>query len=232
MKLEVRKSLIGGALFAILLAISSTSYAGTIIKLNLGGVGPDVSMAGGVLGTVSDGNALTVGDQNTAIEFTGFLNPIPDINLSAASFSLGGLALNGPAQTFGTLVIQNYQGGAFSLYDPSNTLLLSGTLGSSALTGVMGPPGTGGLFTTSLSTVTGGTLQPFILPNTLTLSMNLSTVNGGNGLAVDGGFLLPFLADASVNIAGDADPNGNIPEPTAVVLVVLSAVGLAAARRR
>ncbi len=86
MKLEVRKSLIGGALFALLLAISSTSYAGTIIKLNLGGVGPDVSMAGGVLGTVSDGNALTVGDQNTAIEFTGFLNPIPDINLSAASF--------------------------------------------------------------------------------------------------------------------------------------------------
>lgn len=231
MKLEVRKALIGGALCALLLATSSASYAGTIIKLNLGGVGPDVGMAGGVLGTVSDGNAVTTGDQNTAVEFTGFLNPLPDINLNTASFSLGGLAVNGPAQVFGTLAIQNFQGGSFSLYDPANTLLLSGALTNSALTGVMGPPGTGGLFTTTLSTVTGGTLQSLILPNTLTLSMNLSNVNGGGGLVVDG-VLLPFVADGSVNIAGDPDPNGNIPEPTTLVFVLLSAVGAMAARRR
>jgi hypothetical protein len=232
MTLKLRSALLCSAVCALVFAASSATFAGTIIKLNLGSTGPDVGMnAGGLLSTVSDGNGATTGDQNTAVEFTGFLDgPFADINTSTASFTMSNLGAAGPAQVFGSLVIQNFLGGSFSLYDPSNVLLLSGNLSGSALTGVIGPPGTGGLFTTSLSTVTGGTLQSYINPNSLTLSMNLSTVNGGNGFLVvppgGPGILQPFLADASVNISGE------VPEPTSLVLVMAAFSAALSLRRR
>lgn len=232
MMLKLRLLTFGSALCALMLAVSSASYAGTIIKLNLGGTGPDVSMnAGGLLSTTSDGNAGTTGDQNTAVEYTGFLDPPHvDINAAIASYSMSGLQAVGVPQVFGSLVIQNFNGGNFELYDPSNNLLLSGSLTSSALTGVIGPPGTGGLFTTAVSTVTGGSLAPEIVASSLTLSMNLSNINGGNGFSVGGAVapvLNPFLADASVNISGDP-----IPEPGSVLLVLTAISGIIAARRR
>lgn len=232
MMLKLRLLTFGSAVCALMLAVSS-SYAGTIIKLNLGGTGPDVSMnAGGLLSTTSDGNAGTTGDQNTAVEYTGFLDPSHvDINAAIASYSMSGLQAVGPPQVFGSLVIQNFNGGNFELYDPSNTLLLSGSLTSSALTGVIGPPGTGGLFTTAVSTVTGGTLAPEIVASSLTLSMNLSNINGGNGFSIGGAVapvLNPFLADASVNISGDQA----IPEPASILLVLTAVSGVFAVRRR
>jgi len=206
----------------------SVTQAATIIKLNLGGVGPDVGMGApaglpaGVLGTVDQtGGPSPAGDQLTDIEYTGFLNFIPDLNTNTASFSLNGLNAVGPANVFGTLVIQNYIGGVFSLYDPADNLLLQGPMGSSALTGVVGPPGTGALFTTVLTTVTGGSLAPLIAPGSVSLSMNMTNVNGGNGFAVAGGGpqLNPFVADAAISIS--ADP---VPEPA-----TLSLFGLVAA---
>src|SRR5829696_3941866 len=159
MKVVIR----GVAACALVCAAATFSQAATIIKLNLGGVGPDIGMNGaGILSTTNDGVAGSVGDQNTDIEFTGGLDFIPDVNTNAASFTLQGLAEVGPASVFGSLVIQNFAGGQFSLFDPSNVLLLQGPLTSSALTGVIGPPGTGALFTTTLGAVTGGTLAPFI----------------------------------------------------------------------
>jgi hypothetical protein len=105
-------------------------------------------------------------------------------------------------------------------------------MGPSALSGVIGPPGTGALFTTSLTSVTGGSLQPLILPGTVSLSMNMTNVNGGLGFSVvppiTGGILQPFLADASINIAAEA-----IPEPTTLVFLGLgSMVAIAVGRRR
>jgi hypothetical protein len=215
----------------------STTHAGTIIKLNLGGVGPDVGMGApaglpvGVLGTVDQtAGPLPPGDQLTAIEYTGFLNFIPNVSTSTASFSLNGLNAVGPANVFGSLVIQNYNGGVFSLYDPANNLLLQGPLTTSALSGVIGPPGTGALFTTTFSTVTGGSLLPYIAPGSVSLSMNMTNVNGGNGFAVAGGGpqLNQFLADASISIA--ADP---VPEPASFLLLGLgSALAMAYGRRR
>src|SRR4051812_44744852 len=183
MMLKLRTVLSALALCAAVCFATSVASAATIIKLNLGSVGPDVQMnAGGTLSTVNDGAAATTGDQNTDIEFTGYLDgPFPDITTTNASFSLNALQAVGPANVFGSLVIQNFTGGVFNLYDTANTLLLQGPLTNSALTGVIGPPGTGALFTTTLGTVTAGTLMPFILPNTVSLSMNLTNVNGGGG---------------------------------------------------
>jgi hypothetical protein len=220
----------GVAACAVLCAAATYSQAATIIKLNLGGVGPDVGMNVGILSTTNDGVAATVGDQNTDIEFTGGLNFIPDVNANTGSFTLQGLTEVGPASVFGSLVIQNFVGGQFSLYDPSNVLLLQGPLTNSALTGVLGPPGTGALFTTTLGAVTGGTLAPLIVPGTVSLSMNMTTVNGGNGFIVAGGGpqLNPFLADASLSIAADT-----VPEPATMTLIGLaSTVAIACGWRR
>ena len=222
----------GVAACALLCVSAAFSQAGTIIKLNLGGVGPDVGMnSAGILSTIDQtGGPPPTGDQYTAIEYTGFLNFIPDINSNTATFSMNGLQAVGPANVFGTLVIQNFSFGTFSLYDPADNLLLQGPMGPSALSGVVGPPGTGALFTTSLTTVTGGSLAGLLAPGSVSLSMNMTNVNGGAGFSVAGGGpqLNQFLADASINIA--ADP---VPEPATLMLLGLgSAVAIAYGRHR
>jgi hypothetical protein len=229
----VRTAFFGTAL----LVLAGNAYAGTIIKLSLGVDTPaDVEFSGGssgVFGTADDGNGATTGDQNTAIEFGDFLDSSQtDVLTATASFTLDSLTASGPASTFGPLVIQNFTGGTLNLYNASNVLLLSGTLANSALTGPIGAPATGALFTTSFANVTGGLLQPMILPNTLTVSMSLSDINGGAGFSVGGAtapVLNAFRADSTHSIA--AQP---IPEPVAAMLIVVASSGLAAltVRRR
>jgi hypothetical protein len=223
---------------ALVCVATTFAQAATIIKLNLGGVGPDVGMGApagqppGVLSTIDQtGGPPPTGDQFTDIEYTGFLNFIPDLNTNNATFSLNGLNAVGPPNVFGTLVIQNFFGGVFSLYDPADNLLLQGPLTNSALTGVIGPPGTGALFTTTLGSATGGSLLPFIAPGTVSLSMNMTNVSGGLGFSVGPGPVLnPFLADASVNIAADFS---GVPEPATMTLIGLgSLAALVIGRRR
>src|SRR3954447_18401248 len=218
---KLRVFFCGAAACALIFASGSALQAATIIKLNLGNIGPDLSMnAGGILGTANDGNATTVGDQNTAVEYTGFLDPLSDINTPIASFTLSNLAATGSANVSGPIVIQNFSGGTLSLFDSTNNLLLSGLLTTSSLQGTIAPPGTGAVFTTNVATVTGGSLAPFIVPTNLGLSMNLTNVNGGAGFSLTAGTVLnPFLADSSVNILGDpTDLGGHIPEPGTLLL--------------
>jgi hypothetical protein len=215
---------------ATILVFATQVDAGTIIKLSLGtDATADVEFSGGsggAFGTVNDNIAGTTGDQNTAIEFGDFLDASQaDVLTTTASFSLDNLTASGPASTFGgDLVIQNFNGGTMSLYSPANVLLLSGTLANSALTGPIGAPATGALFTTSFANVTGGTLGGLILPNTLTVSMGLSDINDGAGFSVGGAaaqVLNAFRADASLTIA--AEP---IPEPIALLLIAVASTGL------
>lgn len=215
------------------LAIGAASAveASTIIKLNLGGVGPDVAMnAQGALSTVDDGIAGTVGNQNTNIEYTGFLEPIADINTPTASFTLSGLQALGIAQQLGSLATQAFSAGQLSLWDSGNNLLLTGSLANSVLTGVIGPPGTAALFTTSLTSISGGSLKPFIMDGSVSLSMSLTNLNAGLGLSVSDGLLQPFTADATLGLSGDTT-GLNAPEPSAFVLLAMGCLGLLARRR-
>jgi hypothetical protein len=210
------------ALGAVVFGTSGEVLGATILKLNLGNVSPDIGMPApaGTISTVPDGNVGTTGDQNTDVEYTGFLDGIfADINTPTASFTTSGLQAVGPPTIFGSLVIQNYFGGTFNLYDPSNTLLLSGSLVDSALTGTIGVPGTGAVFTTTFGTATGGTLLPYVVPGTVNVSMNLTDVNDGLGFLVLGNVLQPFTADASVNISAESS---GIPEPGSAALVVIA----------
>lgn len=231
---DVRVVALHVAICAVIGIFTTAAQAGTIIKLGLGGDPlPDVEFDGVVLSTVDDTTAATTGEQNTDVDYQDFLSSETDIPTSIASVTLDGITAVGTATVFPAppspplLVIQNFSGGTISLYDAANTLLLSGALSSSTLTGTLGPPGTGALFTTTFSTVTGGTLAPQILPNSLTLSMSFSDVNGGAGFSVTPSppavvppifSLNPFTADATANIAGEV-----VPEPAAALLMMVGA---------
>ena len=240
---SIRMVICGVAVCALWGAMNDVAIAGTIIKLSLGGdSAADVEFSGGAAGTLStvdDGIAATTGEQNTAVEFLDFLEGVAsDILTSTASFTLDGLVADGPAGVFvGSLVLQEFTDGTLELYDAGNTLLLSGSLASSALAGPLGPPATGGLFTTSFSLVTGGTLAPYILADSLTLSMSLTSINGGAGLTVTppppaippllhSGDLNPFTADTTVSI------DGEIPEPTSIALLLAGGALIATVGRR
>jgi len=209
-----------------------TSLAGTIIKMSLSAAPADIVFDGTTLSTIDDGDVTTTGSQNTSAIFLDFLDPKhADILPPDASFTLSGLTTNGLATPFPAvspvLVIQDFTGGTFDLYDTDNTLLLSGALDDSTLTGPIGPPATGGLFTTSFALVTGGSLKPYINDNSLTLSMNFTQISNGVGFSLGGAVpaLYPFTADASANITGE------IPEPATGMLLMLGMTLLVAAVR-
>lgn len=212
--------------------LASESEAGTIIKLGLGGdATADLEFDGTTLSTIDDLVPGTTGDQNTNAEFLDFLSAVPDVDSPPGSFTLSGLTPSGPANVQGgTVVLQNFSGGTLSLWDDSNVLLLSGTLADSLLVGPIGPPATGALFTTTFGAVTGGTLAPQIIANSLSLSMSFTDVNSGAGFSVSGAaapLLNPFVADVTLNIAAN-----EIPEPTSLVLVIFGSAVLASISRR
>lgn len=219
---------------ALFVTVVSTAGASTIVKLSLGNDNAaDIAYNGSSLSTVVDADPLTPGDQNTAVEFLGALSSLPAIPAANASFTLTGVTAVGPATVLPlpNIVIQSFTGGNFSLYDNTNTLILSGTLGDSVLSGPVGASATGALFTTTLGSASGP-LASLIDVNTLNLSINMTDVNGGTGFTVTTGAgvsLDPFNTDASVSLS--ADPK-NVPEPATVTLVLLGGVALIGLRRR
>ena len=203
-------------------AMLSAANGATILKLSLASTGSDLEMVPigpeFFIRTTSDGIGGTTGDQNTAIDYTGFLSSETDVTTNTASFSLAGLQRTGPLTILGGSVIaQDFIGGTFSLYSPTNGLLLSGNLQDSTLTGAIGSTATGSVFTTNASSFTGGSLLPYVQANTLNVSMALTNVNNGLGFVVSGSpfVLQPFTADTFVNISAE-----EIPEPSAYIFAL------------
>jgi hypothetical protein len=220
------------AICAVIGVVASATQAGTILKLNPDTTASNIKFDAGILSTVDDLNAGTTGEQNTAVDFQGFLSGIPDIPPLSASVTLNGITRVGSATVFPFgLMMQNFSGGNVSIYDASNTLLLSGSLNASTLAGAVGPPGTDALFTTTFNHVTGGSLAPQIGPETVALKMNITAVNGGSGftVATEGSVLNPFMAEALLTITGEQP----IPEPTAALLLAFGGgVTVLGTRRR
>ncbi len=212
------------ALCVVLRGLDGATCAGTIIGLGGGGLAVSIQYNGTTLSTP--------GPQDSQVDFGGLLDWYPDIVSPPGSFTLDGVTRSGSATVFGSLIIQQFTGGTFSLYDASHTLLLSGGLTNTALSGTAGLKDNG-LLTTSFSTTTGGTLAPYIDPTSLVLQMHLSNINSGAGLSTVanpppvGNVLQPFTAGVMANI------NGNqIPEPkVGALLLVLLALILSATRR-
>jgi len=206
------------------------AFAERIIKVPLGEAGPDIIFDGTTFRTADDGNALTSGDQNTRVIFSGFDVSIADILTPDASFTLSGVTSAGNADTIGPVISQTTTGGSFSLFAPDNSLLLSGTLTDGAIVGSQAPASTGSFFNTTLGTFTGGSLLSYFSAQTLDLSFALNAIVSGQtpGLAVDsGGKLAAFSADASGLIQGAA-----VPEPVSVLLLLSGLGGIGYMKKR
>ena len=220
------------ALFGLLLSpgLTPSANAVTIIKVPLSESGFDLAFDGSTLATLSDGNDASTGDQDTNVVFSAVLNFMADVTDSSASFSLGGITADGlPVETSG-VVVQTTSNGTFSLWDGSNTLLISGSLASGAITGST-TSSTGSYFNTTFATFTGGTLAALLDPNSSALSLALSAIvsNGQAGLRFnEDGTLAAFSADGSGLIEGSAA----VPEPMSLMLLLAGLTGGAAARKR
>jgi len=200
------------------LALANHACAETILKLDLGSDAlADIQFDGTNLSTKSDGFNLTTGDQNTTIDFLGFLGIVTPNPMPNASFSLSNVAKSGSATVLvgPNLVVQSFTGGNYSIYDDNDMPLLTGVLGNSSLSGPLGPPATGALFTTTLGSVTGGSLAGLISPNSISLSMSMTNINGGSGFSVTGNDLNSFMTDVTLNMAAD---QRTIPEPASAAL--------------
>lgn len=209
-----------------------------IIKVPLNeSSGSDVYFDGSFFGTIADANGASMGDQDTIVDFIGPLSGvIPDLFGPIGSFSLDSVAVVGPAQSIGGVIVQGTQGGVFSLYDPANSLLLSGVLSDGALTGSAATT-SGSFFNTSIASFTGGSLMPLLVPSSAGLSISLAGISSiYNGVAQsglrlfstnNGSILQPFTADASGVIEGQP-----IPEPLTLGLLIPGLLAGARLRRK
>jgi hypothetical protein len=218
---------------AIILALTFANFAcaETILKLDLGNDSQaDIQYDGATISTTLDIFNLTPGDQNTTVDFLGFLSSITPNPMPNASFSLSNVAKSGSATVLvgPNLVVQEFTGGDYFIYDDNDDLLLTGMLGNSSLSGPLGPPATGALFTTTFGSVTGGSLADLIEPNSLSLSMSMTDINGGAGFSVTNDELDPFTTDVTLNMAAEQA----VPEPTSAVLAMLGCLLVTFAFRR
>ncbi len=217
----------------VTLYVGGATHAATIIKLGLSTDSlPDIQLVNGTLGTAVDAVGATLGEQNTEVTFLGALSGISLVEGANASFTLSNIQLEGPPTVIGTTLLQRTTGGTFALYDPSNNLMLAGTLGNGTLSGPIGGTATGGFLTTEFGEFTGGSLLTSLTQSNRTrssFSISLTNVNDGLGLTLrETGEVDDFQADATANIG--AQPAA-VPEPGSWLLLIAAGLALFAAVR-
>lgn len=214
------------AISVLCAVVAADASADAVIKLGLSETqNSDIEYTNGVLSTIDDGVAASIGDQTTGVEFVGFLEGVL-ADFSDGSFTIDNVVASGSAQLVGSAIIQTTLGGFFALYDASNTLLLSGVLGDGVVSGsTIGT--TGSFFNTTIATFDGGSLLGLVNPTPAGISIALAGISTGGvgGLQVDMGTLQNFVG------SGTAVIDAEIPEPATAALL-LSGVLFGAARRR
>ena len=229
----MRKTAYG--LVALLLCLSAPNVlpalpvATTILKFGFGAdTAADIAAVGGVLGTIDDGNGSTPGDQNTGLDFLGFLSGTPSIPVAQASITIDGVSLTNPPAIMGSFFMQSTTGGTFQIWDDMNSLLLSGTFGDGVISGSLSGPSTGSFVSLSFGTFNGGSLQNQVDPSSSAVSLSFNGVNGGNGFSVSQmpAVLDDFTTDATGLISAA------IPEPATGVLLLAGVIGALGLRRR
>lgn len=210
-------------LFSILcLSISSNVFADTIMKFDLSGTNTDVQFLNNVFSTVNDGITGTPGQQNTSMDFSGFLDSTLLDILSGASITISNvLAVGIPTIILNNGVIQqNTTGGEVSFWGINGDLLLSANLDDSSIMGSINGL-TGSFFNTTSMTFTGGSLFSSLKPDTGGFSLALSNIFSG----ADSGMEYRVLSNGDLAIRDfTADANGlvtgtQIPEPASLILL-------------
>lgn len=216
---------------AVLLFSVSSASADTIIKFGLSQTGPDLIFQDGVFGTIDQGDASTIGDQNTGIEFTGFLNSMFANIVTGASVTISDVLSSGLATDSGGIgvIVQRTFGGLLSIWDDNNDLLLSANLGAGSFAGANGVP-TGSFFNTEVFNYTGGSLLSLLSPNTGNISISMTSIitEGQTGFHIQNdGTLADFTANGNGLLAGEP-----IPEPATAMLILSGLVGCAFRKRK
>jgi hypothetical protein len=222
------------SLFILSLSLISPAVnADTIIKFDLG-ANNDVEFVGGIFQTVNDGVASTPGNQNSDIDFTGFLDASFADILSGASVTISNIVASAEVNVFGTIISQTTNGGSINLWSNTGSLLLSAAFGEGNIAGSIDGV-TGSFFNTSSMTYTGGSLLSHVSPTQAGLSLALSGIESGlfPGMTVsyntstDTFELDSFRADASGLLSGNP-----IPEPASMLLLSSAILGGIVSRRK
>lgn len=215
-----RKTLLSVIFSASTILFAPSAHAATLFKFDLSGAGGgDLSLDSGTLTTIDDGNALTLGDQDTTVLFEG---PLSFLNDSGGSFTLEGIAVTDPSDPSAPGGSLATSGGTFSFWDANNTLLLTGQLDSGLLSYSL-ISGTGSFFNTQNALFTGGTLLQYVLETPAGFSLALANINLTQGTGFS------FKGDADGLVTGSGVPT-EVPEPSTVTLLLSGLVGFSGYR--
>jgi hypothetical protein len=224
---------------SILAGASPLTRAGTLMTLHPLATGANFDFSGGELSTLDDGSTSTSGSQNAFIEYPSEASSLISAFAAQpeASFTFANVNATSQSTVFsGSLILQNFSAGQFSVYDGVNALLLSGNLTMSAITGSIGAGDAEGLFL-AFGEITGGSMAEGLDRDSLRVRMKLPTVQGGFSVSpmpdvppppVHVGTLGAFTANAlSIEILAEV-----VPEPASAGLFALGALTCLSVRRR